>query len=117
MPLRRDLVRRLFAPLVEGWPVALEEMDPREAPPDLSLLHPSEARDISARAVDARRRERVAGRLLARRALARLGVVAPVPAGENRAPRWPPGGLHWEALDEDISVPALLSDVPRLAAE
>lgn len=28
-----------------------------------------------------------------------------------------PYGLHWEALDEDVSVPALLSDVPRVAAE
>ncbi|MEL7100537.1 MAG: DUF2442 domain-containing protein [Pseudomonadota bacterium] len=28
-----------------------------------------------------------------------------------------PFGLHWEALDEDVSVPALLSDVPRVAAE
>ncbi len=27
-----------------------------------------------------------------------------------------PFGLHWEALDEDISVPALLSDAPRVAA-
>ncbi len=28
-----------------------------------------------------------------------------------------PFGLHWPALDEDISVPALLSDVVRVAAE
>ncbi|MEO0325936.1 MAG: 4'-phosphopantetheinyl transferase superfamily protein [Myxococcota bacterium] len=84
-------MKGLFAPLVRGWPVALEEMDPREAPLDLGLLHPSEVADVSARAVDSRRRERVAGRLLARKALARLGVVAPVPAGEDRAPRWPPG--------------------------
>ncbi|MEM1375708.1 MAG: DUF2442 domain-containing protein [Pseudomonadota bacterium] len=26
-------------------------------------------------------------------------------------------GLHWEALDEDVSVPALLSDAPKVAAE
>ncbi len=26
-------------------------------------------------------------------------------------------GLHWEALDEDISVPALLAERPRVAAE
>ena len=28
-----------------------------------------------------------------------------------------PFGLHWEALDEDISVPALLSERPQMAAE
>lgn len=28
-----------------------------------------------------------------------------------------PFGLHWEALDEDISVPALLAENPRVAAE
>lgn len=28
-----------------------------------------------------------------------------------------PFGLHWEALDEDISVPALLSAEPQIAAE
>jgi len=28
-----------------------------------------------------------------------------------------PFGLHWEALDEDISVPGLLSKAPRVAAE
>lgn len=28
-----------------------------------------------------------------------------------------PFGLHWEALDEDISVPALLAEVPKVAAE
>ena len=26
-------------------------------------------------------------------------------------------GLHWEGLDEDISVPALLAERPRVAAE
>jgi hypothetical protein len=28
-----------------------------------------------------------------------------------------PFGLHWEALDEDISVPALMAEEPRMAAE
>lgn len=28
-----------------------------------------------------------------------------------------PFGLHWEALDEDISVPALMAEGPRAAAE
>ncbi|MEM1416367.1 MAG: 4'-phosphopantetheinyl transferase superfamily protein [Myxococcota bacterium] len=81
----------LFAPLVAGWPVTLGEMDPREAPTDLAVLHPSETADVSPRAVASRRRERVAGRLLARRVLGQLGVAAPVPAGPDRAPVWPAG--------------------------
>jgi hypothetical protein len=28
-----------------------------------------------------------------------------------------PYGLHWEALDEDISVPALMAEVPGMAVE
>ena len=28
-----------------------------------------------------------------------------------------PYGLHWDALDEDISVPALMAEVPGMAAE
>jgi hypothetical protein len=28
-----------------------------------------------------------------------------------------PYGLHWEGLDEDISVPALMAEVPGMAAE
>ena len=28
-----------------------------------------------------------------------------------------PFGLHWDALDEDISVPALLAERPQIAAE
>jgi hypothetical protein len=28
-----------------------------------------------------------------------------------------PFGLHWEALDEDVSVPALMAEVPGMAAE
>ncbi len=28
-----------------------------------------------------------------------------------------PFGLHWETMDEDISVPALLAENPRVAAE
>jgi len=28
-----------------------------------------------------------------------------------------PYGLHWEALDEDISVPALINELPGMAVE
>lgn len=45
-----------------------------------------------ARAVPKRRREFVAGRLLAREALARLGFAdTALPVGEGRAPAWPTG--------------------------
>lgn len=44
------------------------------------------------RAVAKRRAEFLAGRLCARRALARLGApAAPVPVGRDREPVWPPG--------------------------
>lgn len=44
------------------------------------------------RMVPARRREFAAGRRAARQAMARLGHPgAAVPAGDDRAPRWPPG--------------------------
>lgn len=48
--------------------------------------------DAVARAVDSRRAEFTTGRVLAREALAALGVPADaVPVGERRAPVWPPG--------------------------
>lgn len=54
-------------------------------------LAPEEAAAIS-RALPARRAEFMAGRLAARRAMARLGHAAhPVPAGTDRAPIWPAG--------------------------
>jgi 4'-phosphopantetheinyl transferase EntD len=47
---------------------------------------------LLARAVQKRRREFTAGRVCARRALARLGVApAPLLAGPNREPLWPAG--------------------------
>ena len=45
---------------------------------------------MMARAVEKRRREFTAGRVLARKAMRRLGVPeAPIVNGEDRAPRWP----------------------------
>ena len=38
-------------------------------------------------------------------------------ADQRAAVEISPFGLHWEALDEDISVPALLAAEPVLAAE
>lgn len=54
-------------------------------------LYPEEAKTIE-RAVAKRRHEFAAGRLCARRALAKLGVPAgPLVAGPDRAPAWPAG--------------------------
>ena len=57
---------------------------------DQGLL-PDEARALG-HVSDRRRRDFTAGRLCARRALARLGLPAtPILPGPDRAPRWPPG--------------------------
>ncbi len=77
------LASRLLAP-----PIRTAEMDPRAA--DAALLPGEEA--AVARAVDKRRREFIAGRTCARRAMAALGEPpAPIPQGEDRAPVWPEG--------------------------
>jgi 4'-phosphopantetheinyl transferase EntD len=68
--------------------VVLECGDPDEVEGE---LHPLE-QPLLERVVDKRRRELVAGRVLARRALDRLGISGhPVLRGEDRAPVWPPG--------------------------
>ena len=78
----------LFAELLAP-PIVVEEADPRGMPADLSPLRPEEAA-MMARAVEKRRREFTAGRVLARKAMRRLGVPeAPIVNGEDRAPRWP----------------------------
>ncbi|MFW5921558.1 MAG: 4'-phosphopantetheinyl transferase family protein [Polyangiales bacterium] len=73
----------LFGPDV----VALEA-----APADVEgTLYPQEEAAIG-RAVEKRRRELIAGRVLARRALGELGLPpAPIPVGDDRAPVWPEG--------------------------
>jgi 4'-phosphopantetheinyl transferase EntD len=66
--------------------VRTAEMDPREA---MDGLFPEEAIKV-ARAVEKRRREFVAGRACARRAMADLGLAPrAIPSGEDRAPIWP----------------------------
>lgn len=65
------------------------EVDPSTMPADLAPLYPAEAAAM-ARAVDKRRREFTAGRVLVRRAMQQLGLPqAPLLNGEDRAPRWP----------------------------
>ena len=77
------LASRLFGPLVRT-----SEMDPSTAD---SALFPGEQAAI-VHAVEKRRREFVAGRTCARRAMAALGEdPAPILQGEDRAPIWPKG--------------------------
>ncbi|ADP79999.1 4'-phosphopantetheinyl transferase [Pseudofrankia inefficax] len=77
----------LLADLVPAKAVAAETLVD-ESP---SELFPAEEA-LLARAVPKRRREFTAGRVCARRAMARLGVApAPLLAGPNREPLWPAG--------------------------
>lgn len=79
-----DLVASLFEA-----PVVCFEGDPAQVP--AAPLAPEEAQAI-ARAIDKRRQEFATGRTLARRAMVALGAdPAPIPMGEDRAPRWPAG--------------------------
>ncbi len=80
-----SIVRPLFAD-----DVLVDEIDPRRV--SAAGLAPAEAAQV-ARAVDKRRREFAAGRLLARRLLGLLGVPADFALvnGEDRAPVWPEG--------------------------
>jgi len=78
-----SLAARLFA-----LPVRTAEMDPRGASGELFAVEEA----ALARAVPKRRREFLAGRICARRAMAALGEPsAPIPQGEDRAPVWPQG--------------------------
>lgn len=78
----RDLIRRIGPPGRLAWGVAVSgeaELFPEES---LAVL----------RAVPRRRAEFAAGRLAARRAMAKLGAPATeIPAGPDRAPVWPQG--------------------------
>lgn len=70
--------------------LAVREMNPADAPA-LSVLHPCEAA-LMDRAVEKRRREFCAGRVLAKAGLESLGLPAtPILRGEDRAPIWPQG--------------------------
>ena len=70
-------------------PIVVEHVDPRRLrDPEAELF--AEERPGIARAVDKRRREFAAGRILARRGLAALGhPPVAIVNGEDRAPQWP----------------------------
>jgi 4'-phosphopantetheinyl transferase EntD len=85
-----------LARLLRGQPVCVAEMDPRQVDARAALcpapaLFAEEAQSI-ARAVESRRQQFTAGRLLARQAWQTLGL-APVALlnDEQRVPRWPVG--------------------------
>jgi len=78
----------LFRPLLPA-PVRLAEMPPAAADPDAL---PPEEQALIGRAVDKRRREFAAGRLLARSVLAEARApVGPLLPDANRVPCWPTG--------------------------
>ena len=71
-----------------GSPVAVAVTDPRVEYPG---AFPTELAEMP-RAVDSRRREYVAGRVAAHRAMEKLGLSArPVLSNRSRAPSWPRG--------------------------
>jgi len=83
----KDL-RMLFRPLLPPS-VLLAEMDPGQADP--ADIHPEERSQVE-RAVESRRREYAAGRLLARALLSGIEAGgAPLTNGPDRAPVWPAG--------------------------
>ncbi len=86
----RDLQQRgPFARLLAQEPVQVAELDPRQVAAGAGLFD-DEAGAV-AHAVESRRQQYTAGRVLARQAWAQLGVPAlPLLSDEQRVPRWPP---------------------------
>ncbi|MFT5357940.1 MAG: 4'-phosphopantetheinyl transferase EntD [Polyangiales bacterium] len=83
----------IFESLIGSYEgLVVREMDPVNAP-SLSVLHPEEAA-LMTRAIEKRRQEFCAGRVLAREALQSLGFApSPLLRGEDRAPIWPRGAV------------------------
>ena len=74
--------------LQSGGPVAVAVTDPRD---EHGGAFPEELAELP-RAVDSRRREYLAGRIAAHRAMEKLGLAArPVLSSRSRAPVWPRG--------------------------
>lgn len=80
----------MLEPLLPA-PIVVEHVDPADLrDPEAELLE--QERAGIARAVEKRRREFAAGRILARRALVALGhPPSAIVNGEDRAPQWPAG--------------------------
>jgi 4'-phosphopantetheinyl transferase EntD len=77
----------LFRELLPQW-ISVAEIDPRSADP--SALLAGEGASV-ATAVEQRRREFAAGRLLARRLLKSFGHTGPLSRQPDGLPEWPPG--------------------------
>jgi 4'-phosphopantetheinyl transferase EntD len=79
-----------LATLLDCEQIAVAELDPQLVTPGAGL-YPEEAASV-AHAVETRRKQFTAGRILARDAWQRLGVPAqPLLNDEQRVPRWPAG--------------------------
>lgn len=79
-----------LARLIASAQIRVAETDPRTVPAGVGLF-PRESLAIS-KAVQSRREQFTAGRVLARRALAELGYAAvELPSDRDRVPEWPPG--------------------------
>jgi 4'-phosphopantetheinyl transferase EntD len=77
----------LLRTLLPDWAL-VADIDPRLANPEAL---PREERAIVAAAVESRRREFAAGRMLARRLLQSLGFEGPLNRMRDGTPAWPPG--------------------------
>lgn len=83
-----EAVFQALVDTIPGAPVAVAVTDPRL---DYSGAFPAEIDELP-RAVEKRRREYIAGRVAAHRAMEKLGLTArPVLANRSRAPSWPRG--------------------------
>ncbi|HVZ32457.1 MAG TPA: 4'-phosphopantetheinyl transferase superfamily protein [Polyangiaceae bacterium] len=108
-----------LAQLLDSAAVAIAEIDPQLVTPGAGL-YPEEAASV-AQAVESRRKQFTAGRVLARDAWQRLGVPAqPLLSDEQRVPRWPAGivgtiththGWCAAAVARDTELAALGADV------
>lgn len=108
-----------LATLLDSAQIAIAEIDPQLVTPGAGLF-PEEAASV-AHAVETRRKQFTAGRVLAREAWQRLGVPAqPLLNDEQRVPRWPAGivgtiththGWCAAAVAKDTELAALGADV------
>jgi 4'-phosphopantetheinyl transferase EntD len=89
-PLDRPAPPGPLARLLADARIKVAELDPRSVPAGVGLF-PEELASVS-KAVESRRQQFTAGRVLARRAWAELGLPATaLLSDEQRVPRWPSG--------------------------
>jgi 4'-phosphopantetheinyl transferase EntD len=107
-----------LAKLIASDQIRVAEADPRTVPAGVGLF-PREAIAI-AKAVQSRREQFTAGRILARRALAELGhPEVELPSAKDRVPEWPPGvvGTITHTHGWCAAAVARASDVAALGAD